>query len=449
MKWIQLREKLMRNVGEHDFYSWFEDLEMESYSEGILVLRAENSLIAETLRSKFSHVISGVMGDYDPDFSGMQIKLKAKKVARQQSLYNTPSDTAPKPKKPLVVNQQENETLLLPHYTFETFIIGDSNQFACSASEAVANQPGEAYNPLFLFGGTGLGKTHLLHAIGNKAIQRSPGIRVCYTTGERFVKEMIKGIQNRNTNSFDKKYREQHDMLLVDDIHILSGKKGVQEEFFNIFNHLHNQKKQLVITSDRSPYDIEQLQDRLRSRFAWGLIADVKIPDYVTRVAILEKKAELWAIEIPEKVCEYIAEHFKKSVRELEGTLKQLNFWSQVQNKAIDYEMAVSYLERFIPKEEEKLSSDRIIVAVAKYYDLTAAALKGTARQKKIAEARHVAMYLIKKHQKDITLQEIGDIFSKRNHATVLNGLKKVEYEKQKNPLVVNSIQNIERKMRD
>ena len=302
---------------------------------------------------------------------------------------------------------------------------------AHAASVAVAESPGEAYNPLFIYGGVGLGKTHLMHSIAHYVLEKNSEAKVLYVTSELFTNELIESIRNGN-NSTMTKFREKYrniDVLLIDDIQFIIGKESTQEEFFHTFNTLHGAKKQIIISSDKPPKDMEILEDRLRSRFEWGLIVDISAPDFETRMAILKKKEELDGYYIDDEVIEYIAQNVKSNIRELEGSLNKIMAYANLENKEINLALAEKVLKDIIsPNQKRTITPELIINTVAEHFDLTTADLIGNKRSSKIAYPRQIAMYLCR-HMTDTTLKIIGDSLGGRDHTTIMSGIRRIEKE--------------------
>lgn len=321
--------------------------------------------------------------------------------------------------------QEKEETYLHDRYTFDSFVVGDNNRFAYAASVAVANAPGREYNPLFIYGGVGLGKTHLLQAIGNKVFSQYPNLHVLYTQAEEFLNEMIQAIQEYTTVDFKKKYRGI-DLLLIDDIHFLSGKERLQEEFFHTFNALFEAKKQIVVSSDRPPKQIPDLEERLISRFNWGLTVDLQPPDFETRLAILRSKTEADNIQIDDQILTYIASRINTNIRELEGALIKLLAHSSIYKVDLDIDTAKEVLSDLILKKDSKTPPDRIIKEVSRYYNVPIKEIKGKGRTKNVVNARQVSIYLIREYT-DLSLKEIGTIIGDRDHSTIIYSYNKME----------------------
>lgn len=311
-----------------------------------------------------------------------------------------------------------------PRYTFDDFIVGKHNKFAHAAAEAVAHRPGQTYNPLFIYGGVGLGKTHLLHAIGQRTARDFPDFRVVYTTSERFMNELIKAIREGTTEEFRDHYRPV-DVLLIDDIQFISGKESTQEEFFHTFNTLHESGKQIVMSCDKPPRDISPLAERLRSRFEWGLIADIQSPDFETRIAILRSKAERQDLPVPPDVVQYLARRVTKNIRELEGSLNRIIAYAALNERHLTVDLAAAALDSLSGPRRTQLTPQSIIDCVAEYYGVSLQDMKGKGRDKAIVVPRQVAMYLVRE-ETTVSLEQIGQLLGGRDHTTVMHGWDKI-----------------------
>jgi len=321
---------------------------------------------------------------------------------------------------------------LNPKFTFQTFVVGACNQFAAAAAKSVAENPSRSYNPLFLYGGVGMGKTHLMHAIGRELIDRYASMRVVYTSSEKFMNEMIACIRTERMQQFHQRYREA-DVLLIDDIHVLGTKERTQEEFFHTFNELHNHQKQIVISSDAAPKEIPGLVERLRSRFEWGLMADIQPPDLETKMAILDKKAEAEGVHLPDDVRTFLAGKTKSNVRELEGALIKLIAYSSLTGTPIHLHMAQQVLKHLVHVQDRRVSIDSIQKAVAEKFQIKQSQLKERSNTKKVVYPRQVAMYLVKELT-DASLPEIGRAFGGKHHTTVIHSIHKIEQTRQNDP---------------
>ena len=353
------------------------------------------------------------------------------------------------PKKAVSNDTRFEEANLNPRYTFDTFVVGSNNKFAHAASLAVAESPGEIYNPLFIYGGVGLGKTHLMHSIARFILEHNPDSKVLYVTSEEFTNELIEALRNGNnttTTQFRDKYRNI-DVLLIDDIQFIIGKDATQEEFFHTFNTLHSAKKQIIISSDKPPKDMEILEDRIRSRFEWGLIADISSPDYETRVAILKNKEEMDGYEINEDVIKYIATNIKSNIRELEGSLNKVMAFANLEKREVTVELAEQVLKDIISPDQQKvLTPEYIISTVAEHFDITVDDLKGNKRNSKIVIPRQIAMYLCRE-MIDIPLKSVGKCLGNRDHTTIMHGCEKIEHELQTSDTMKNTIEVLMKKI--
>ena len=323
-------------------------------------------------------------------------------------------------------------TRFLPKYNFDSFVVGSNNRLAHAASLAVAQSPGTKYNPLFIYGGVGLGKTHLMHAIGQYVLKEKPYANVAYVTSEQFTNDFIDAIRNETNIQFRKNYRNV-DVLLIDDIQFLSGKEGTQEEFFHTFNELFNAQKQIVITSDKPPKDIPNLEQRLKTRFEWGLTCDISPPNYETRVAILKKKAIDENIDVSDEVIDYIAEYLGTNIRELEGALDKVKFIQELEGRKVGLDTIKTTLKDVIVVKEKHLSPELIIQAVSKHYGVSFADILSAKRTQNVALARQVGMFLTKEFT-DLSLDGIGTAFGGRNHSTVIHATNKVKADAEKDP---------------
>ena len=345
-------------------------------------------------------------------------------------------------------NRTENTISLNPKYTFDTFVVGNNNRFAHAAALAVAESPADAYNPLFIYGGVGLGKTHLMHAIGHYILSQRPSARIKYVTSEVFVNEMVTALNKKALPEFREKYRNT-DVLMVDDIQFLAGKTGSQEEFFHTFNALHTAGRQIVLTSDKPPRDIAKLEERLCSRFEWGLIADIARPDLETRVAILQKKAEAEMLRVDTDVLTMIAERVSNNVRELEGCLTRLVAFSSLTGRPVDRQLAEEALKEIFARSEPRhITCEDVMEAVALYYNVTVADLKGPRRTRDVAVPRQIAMY-IARETVGAPLTMIGDAFGHRDHSTVNHACQKVASEVKTSPSLNNLVSDLIQQLQD
>ncbi|MCU6761595.1 Chromosomal replication initiator protein DnaA [uncultured Roseburia sp.] len=353
-----------------------------------------------------------------------------------------------KPKKTAAADSAEKSNLN-PNYTFETFVVGNNNRFAHSASLAVAESPGDVYNPLFLYGGVGLGKTHLMHSIAHFIQNENPELKVLYVSSETFTNELIESIRNGNNTAITKfrdKYRNI-DVLLIDDIQFIIGKESTQEEFFHTFNKLHIAKKQIIISSDKPPKEMETLEERIRSRFEWGLQADIGSPDYETRMAILRKKVEMDEFDIDDDILHYIAVNIKSNIRELEGALNKLIAFSNLERTDITMEIAIKELQNIIsPDKPHEITPQLIVEVVSEHFNITVDQIMSKTRSNDIAKPRQIAMYLCK-NLTNQPLDSIGQLLGGRDHSTIIHGIKKITDEYNTNETLKNIVDTIKKKI--
>ncbi len=408
----------------------------------LVKLRASLEHIEEKYLLPFKVCIAEVTGiEYEVAF-----------VTDNQTLIQEKKENLIKKSRANAVFERAN---LNPKYTFDTFVVGSNNSFAHAASLAVAESPGEAYNPLFIYGGVGLGKTHLMHSIAHFILENDPSKNVLYVTSETFTNELIEALKSGKTGSelamtkFREKYRN-NDVLLIDDIQFIIGKESTQEEFFHTFNHLHVSGKQIIISSDKPPKDIETLEARLRTRFEWGLIADISSPDYETRMAILRKKEELDGLEryhIPDDVMQYIANNIKSNIRELEGSLNKLIALSNLENKPIDIPLAAEALKDMISPDDNRVVTPELILdIVSEHFNVPVADLKGKKRNAEIVLPRQIVMYLCRV-MTDTSLKAIGAFLGGKDHASVTHGIKKIEAEIKTDEALNNTVNIIMKKI--
>jgi len=412
-------------------------------------IQAEGSKLVIGVHGKFSRdflnrpkcrkEIASVM----PTFDGQALELDFEFVALDEPTPKRKHDSNSKAVAPVKEKNSRSRTSspLNPRYTFKTFVRGASNNLASAAAIAVAEQPAKAYNPLFIYGGVGLGKTHLMHAIGNVMLERNPDAKIAYMSAERFTNEMIDSISDAKMNKFRRSYRTV-DVLLVDDIQFLANKERTQEEFFHTFNELHGANKQIVISSDRTPRQIPTLEDRLRSRFEWGMIADIQPPDFETRVAILKKKAEQCKCKLPNEVSNLLAERVPSNIRELEGALTRLLAFSSLQQKPITEELAQEALKGILPDPANRnITISDIQKTVCEYFSINHNELVGKRRDQKVVKPRQVAMYLCKELT-GASYPEIGQEFGGRDHTTVMHSCRKIDANIE-DPYFRTSLENI------
>jgi chromosomal replication initiator protein len=420
--WEQLLAHVETKVNRHSFYTWFKPTSFVAEQGSTLTVRVPNGLFKDWLTKHYSGVIAEALTDVGRDSLAIEFVTEAPSEVTTAEL--TP-DEATALEQTAAPVPNTGPAGLNPRYTFDSFIVGPSNQFAHAASRAVAEAPSRSYNPLFIYGGVGLGKTHLMHAVGHYVLRHDGSLKLTYISSERFMNEMINAVRFDRVLDFRERYRSV-DVLLVDDIQFLAGKEGTQTEFFHTFNALYDSQKQIVLSSDRPPHEIPALEERLRSRFEWGLIADIQSPDLETKVAILKKKAEAEAVPLPDDVAIYIAGKIKSNIRELEGSLIRLIAYASLTGTQVSLPLAQEVLKNILDHEEKAVTIEAIQKFIADYYNLKLAELKSRNNSKSVAMPRQIAMYLCKSLT-HASLPEIGRSFGGKHHSTVIHSIRKVE----------------------
>lgn len=445
-RWNEILEKVRieHSVTEVSFRTWLKPLQVHSVNDNVIILLVSDAQLGTEFVSKKYSVPLKVAIE---EVIGKAFELKFVLPNELNNLSTKQSSTTPTNNVPSVNTINPN---LNPRYTFDTFVVGANNNLAHAASLAVAESPGEMYNPLFIYGGVGLGKTHLMHSIAHFILEKNPDAKVLYVTSEKFTNELIESIGNKNDNTpikFREKYRNI-DVLLIDDIQFIIGKERTQMEFFHTFNTLHEAKKQIIISSDKPPKEIETLEERLRSRFEMGLTVDVQSPDYETRMAILRKKEELDGLNIDSNVLEFIAANIKSNIRELEGALTRLVAFSRLNNgREIDVEMAESELKDFIyPNENKKITIELIIDIVSEHYEISPSDILSSKKSKNIAFPRQICMYLCR-NLTEFSLEDIGKSLGNRDHTTILYGIQKIEKDIKTDRSLQNTIEVLIKKI--
>ncbi|MCP6680566.1 chromosomal replication initiator protein DnaA [Bacillus nakamurai] len=417
--WNQALAQIEKKLSKPSFETWMKSTKAHSLHGDTLTITAPNEFARDWLESRYLHLIA----DTIYELTGEELSIKFVIPQNQDA-----KDFMPKPQVKKAAKEEPSDfpqSMLNPKYTFDTFVIGSGNRFAHAASLAVAEAPAKAYNPLFIYGGVGLGKTHLMHAIGHYVIDHNPSAKVVYLSSEKFTNEFINSIRDNKAVDFRNRYRNV-DVLLIDDIQFLAGKEQTQEEFFHTFNTLHEESKQIVISSDRPPKEIPTLEDRLRSRFEWGLITDITPPDLETRIAILRKKAKAEGLDIPNEVMLYIANQIDSNIRELEGALIRVVAYSSLINKDINADLAAEALKDIIPSSKPKVITIKEIQRiVGQQFNIKLEDFKAKKRTKSVAFPRQIAMYL-SREMTDSSLPKIGEEFGGRDHTTVIHAHEKI-----------------------
>ncbi len=419
--WEEILLLIENRMSKQGYDTWFSQSKLRSVDGNRLLIEVPSKFHRDWIKehhwATLSDVIREVTKREDVEIDFFVQPQQAKKTTRQ-------------PKEEKKEGREEKTGLFERKYTFSTFVVGPSNQFAHAAAKAAADAPGRAYNPLFIYSGVGLGKTHLINAIGHHVQSRSPKTKVAYLSSEQFTNELINRMSHQRMEEFRQKYRNI-DILLIDDIQFIAGKERTQEEFFHTFNALYEAQKQIVLTSDRQPKEIPDIEERLRSRFESGLISDIQAPDLETRIAILKKKADFWGIRLPDDVAEFLASMMKNNIRELEGGLVKLGAVSSLTNTEITQELAKNELKHLIDNREKIISNELVQKIVAESYGIKISDLKSKRRTKTVVLPRQVAMYLCR-NLANASLPEIGNFFGGKDHSTVIHAIKVIEEKKGK-----------------
>jgi chromosomal replication initiator protein len=437
--WQSALAELRERLGKQNFETWIKPIRFREQRGNEIRLDVPNKFFRDWLMDHFIGPIEEALGST----ASHEIKICLNVNQDLQS-----QDVSARSERKLERERDKPHRTgnnLIAKYTFENFVIGASNQFAHAASMAVANQPGEHYNPLFIYGGVGLGKTHLVNAIGHRAAARRSGLTVVYLSSESFMNELIGSLRRDRMDEFKTKFRNV-DLLILDDVQFIAGKERTQEEFFHTFNSLYESHKQIVITSDKFPKEIPGLEDRLRNRFEWGLIADIQPPDMETRVAILQKKAETEAVQLPHDVAIFLASNIDSNVRELEGSLTRLGAFSSLTRSTITVELAKEVLRNTLKGAQREVTVESIQKTICDYYNIKLGDLKAKRRTKNIAFPRQVAMYLCRKYT-ETSFPAIGDKFGGRDHSTVIHASKTIEKKIKEDPYMQTTIEKLERNL--
>ena len=416
--WEKSQEEIREKIGITSYETWFASIQIKEAKGDTLRIETPDSFFMNWIVEHYQTIIENALENN----SNKKINLS---FFVNSNILNNDTQTKLNDFEKNFKETTPNTLKLNSRFTFDNFVIGSSNRFACAASLAVAESPAKAYNPLFIYGHVGLGKTHLIQSITHKINQANPSAKICYISSEKFTNELIDAIRHRSTNQFRKKYREI-DVLLIDDIHFIAGKESTQEEFFHTFNALHDNRKQIIITSDRPPKEISNLEERLSSRFAWGLITDIQPPDFETRVAILKKKIELEPVKVTDEVIYFIAEQIKTNIRELEGALIRVAAYSLLEDKPITLDLAKNVLKDMVKETTKIISIEMIQKQICEFFNVSIIELKSKKRNQNIVLPRQIAMYLCRKLT-NMSFPEIGNAFGGKDHTTVLHSCNKIE----------------------
>lgn len=441
--WQTVLSQVQFNISPANFSTWFKNTNILSKDKGEIIISVPNNFSKEWLEKKYNKLILKVLQDLNEQVRRLEYKVVSPPASELKIAVK---------KAPVSINQLELEELKLnkhtslnPRYTFDNFIVGPFNQLAHAAAWAAAEKPGIAYNPLFVYGGVGLGKTHLLQATGNKISENSGKKNIKYISSERFVSGIINAIKNQTIEQFKEAYRD-FDVLIIDDIQFLAGKEKTQEEFFHLFNILYEANKQIIISSDRQPKAISALEERLRSRFEGGMITDISPPDFESRIAILKQKTQEKKTLIEEKILEYIAANIQKNIRELEGALNRLVAWQELNKREINLELAQELLKKTIQPQLKRISFQKIIQAVAEFYNLKEKDIFLNSRKKEIVKPRHVAMFFLRE-ELNSSFPFIGKKFGGKDHTTAIYACEKISRGIEEDEQLAEEINTIKEKL--
>jgi chromosomal replication initiator protein len=425
--WQAVLAQVQLTISPANFTTWFKNTSIVSIKDGEAIVSTPNSFVKEWLEQKYNKQIFKTLRGLNEEIKNIQFLIqKTETKAPRREFFMPEISQLEFPE-----FKTDKETNLNPRYTFENFIIGSFNELPSAAGLAVSKSPGAIYNPLFIYGGVGLGKTHLLQAIGNEVIKNFPKKKVKYVSSEKFTSEIVTSIRNHEIENLKNKYR-QTDVLIIDDIQFLAGKEKTQEEFFHIFNALYDKNKQIILSSDSPPKAIPSLAERLRSRFEGGMIADISLPELETRLAILKNKSQERGIELSEEVLNFIAINVPRNIRELEGALNRLMAYQKIQTQTLGLEMAKSLLKNLIFAPNKIINAKKIIQGVAEFYDIKDRDILSESRKKEIVRPRQVAMYLIREEMKG-SFPFIGRKFGGKDHTTAIHACRKIAKEVEKN----------------
>lgn len=448
-RWNQVLKTLEESISKMYFITFLKPTRLLEDSAGVIIIGVPNHYAKSYIEQHALAKITALLTPHYETIEEVRLVIMPKNPGSAASTSSNEQSVDELPLMQAVAEQEQEEDEVVepgdrpfnPTYTFENFIVGNNNRLAFAAAQVVAEKPGDAYNPLFIYGGVGLGKTHLMQAVGNQILQANPKKKIVFTSCEVFTSEFIEALKNKDINSFKKKYRTT-DVWLIDDIQFLANKEGTQEEFFHTFNILHQSKRQIIMTADRQPREISNLEERLTSRFGWGMVVDIQAPNYENRVAILQSKAEERGFTLQAEVLDYIASTITSNVRELEGSLLKLIMTAEVENKPITVEFARTALKDLIQQRKNQTTAKSIIGAVSNYFDLEPSQLLGPKRQQELVYARQIAMFLLRELL-GMSYPQIGDALGGRDHTTIMHGVEKIDRERKAKTSLEQDIKSI------
>jgi chromosomal replication initiator protein len=436
--WNQALIEVKERIGKQNYDTWIKPIRFAARNKSEIKLEVPNKFFRDWLTEHYLTQIEDIVSSLAKD--SVKVVFEVNEKLEGRVIVDRSSKKEEKDRE-----RQERNANLIPKYTFDNFVIGASNQFAHAACVAVANQPGDHYNPLFIYGGVGLGKTHLVNAIGHHSVTQRPGLKVAYLSSESFMNELIASLRRDRMDEFKRKFRNV-DILILDDVQFIAGKERTQEEFFHTFNSLYDSHKQIVITSDKFPKEIPGIEDRLRNRFEWGLIADIQPPDMETRVAILQKKAEVEGVQLPHDVAIFLASNIDSNVRELEGSLTRLGAFASLTKATITVDLTKELLRNTLKGAQREITVENIQKTICDYYNIRLGDLKAKRRTQNIALPRQVAMYLCRKYT-ETSFPAIGDKFGGRDHSTVIHASKTIERKIKEDPHMQKTIEKLEKNL--
>lgn len=452
--WSTIKETIRKeySIGTIPYDTWIAPLELEDIVGNTVIIRipSTNPQYLSYTESKYKDFFKETIYEMIEEEVEIEFILNNEETPSEEYVDDYKSPVTSSTVSSNINKVSYEQTNLNPKYTFDSLVVGSYNKLAHSAAKAVAEDPGHAYNPLFIYGGPGLGKTHLVHSIGHEILQKNPDANVLYVTSEEFTNDVIESVRSGNASAMTKvreKYRTV-DVLIVDDVQFIIGKEMTQEEFFYTFNTLHSAEKQIILTSDRPPKEMETLEERFRSRFSWGMIADINTPDYETRVAILRKKCENLNKRIDDSIIQYIANNIKSSIRDLEGALNKVLAFSKLNNVPINLNMAEESLKDIVsPNNNVEITPEIILKVVCEHYDINPQAVLSNKKTKEISVVRQIIMYLLREYINDMSLKSIAEFLGKKDHTTVMHGIGKIENDMDNDSKLKNNIDIIKKKL--
>lgn len=431
-----------------NFATWFKDTFVQNISSEEIIIGVPNNFNKEWLENKYHSEIFKALKKLHPKITKINYKISSLPDAKPLPKINISSNEEEKKIKKSPENFLiKNELNLKPHYTFDNFIIGNSNRLAVATAQAIAEKPGTEYNPLFIYGGVGLGKTHLVQAVGNEILKRNSKKKIIYVSCEKFTNDYISSISAKKTNEFKKNYRDA-DVLMVDDIQFMSGKEGTQEEFFHTFNTLHQANRQIIITSDKVPKAIPRLAERLSSRFGWGMVADIQPPNLEMRQAILQRKCEEKNCQIDPEILNYIAQNIESNIRELEGAINRVLSMAELNNCPATLELAIKSLEDIIRAKNQNLTIEKVFVILTDFFNISQDDLISAKRNQELVRPRQIMMYLLR-HEMNLSYPKIGQHLNKKDHTTVIYGVEKIEKEISRDEKLSHDLMLLKEKLRN